>query len=292
MAKYLDYHGLETLKTDLEAIYVKKSQKGEALGVASLDANGKVPTAQLPAIESLPSGGTAGQVLTKASGTDYDVEWANTDGVTDVQVNGASVVTSGVASISIASPTSIIDDSAGIGDITKVWSANKVRSEIYGLSGLPSGGTVGQVLGKASGTDYDVEWMDQTGGDPTTLIDDTTNISSNKVWSVTKVRNYIHPRLVYKFLAQLSANNHDHNMMGTATISWSSTPPAGGYIGVLSLSDNARVVGYSFEHPEYLKNFRYTINANSINLNFESLPWTQSQKLELYVEDMPASTAW
>lgn len=30
-------------------------------------------------------------------------------------------------------------------------------------SGLPVGGTVGQVLGKASGIDYDVEWIDQTG---------------------------------------------------------------------------------------------------------------------------------
>ena len=35
---------------------------------------------ELSAIHSIPSGGTAGQVLAKASGTDYDLEWANMAG--------------------------------------------------------------------------------------------------------------------------------------------------------------------------------------------------------------------
>ena len=30
--------------------------------------------------------------------------------------------------------------------------------------GVPTGGTAGQVLAKVSGTDYDTEWVDQTGG--------------------------------------------------------------------------------------------------------------------------------
>lgn len=30
--------------------------------------------------------------------------------------------------------------------------------------GVPTGGTTGQVLAKASGTDYDTEWVEQTGG--------------------------------------------------------------------------------------------------------------------------------
>lgn len=51
----------------------------------------------------VPAGGTAGQVLAKASGTDYDTEWTTPDpgGVTDVQVNGTSIVQDGVANVPI-----------------------------------------------------------------------------------------------------------------------------------------------------------------------------------------------
>lgn len=55
-------------------------------------------------IHEVPSGGTAGQVLKKSSGTDYDAGWADeSDTVTDVQINGSSIVTDGVAEIPIAS---------------------------------------------------------------------------------------------------------------------------------------------------------------------------------------------
>lgn len=50
-------------------------------------------------IHEVPSGGTTGQVLSKVSGTDYDLEWSNGSGVADVKVNGTSVVTSGVANV-------------------------------------------------------------------------------------------------------------------------------------------------------------------------------------------------
>lgn len=58
---------------------------------------------QGPAGVGVPAGGTTGQVLKKASGTDYDAEWANpSDGVTDVQVNGVSVMSDGVANVPVA----------------------------------------------------------------------------------------------------------------------------------------------------------------------------------------------
>ena len=57
-------------------------------------------------VSGVPSGGTAGQVLTKTTNNDYDAEWADVSvGVTDVQVNGTSVVIDGVANISPASAT-------------------------------------------------------------------------------------------------------------------------------------------------------------------------------------------
>ena len=57
----------------------------------------------------IPSGGTAGQVLTKASGTDYDATWTTPQGggVSDVQVNGTSVVTDGVANVPIATNSTL-----------------------------------------------------------------------------------------------------------------------------------------------------------------------------------------
>lgn len=41
--------------------------------------------------------------------------------------------------------------------MTRFWNAFKTRL-------LPSGGTSGQVLAKSSGTDYDVTWVNQSGG--------------------------------------------------------------------------------------------------------------------------------
>lgn len=53
----------------------------------------------------VPTGGTAGQVLTKKSTADGDTEWQDASGgtVTDVTVNGVSVLDGGVAKIPLAS---------------------------------------------------------------------------------------------------------------------------------------------------------------------------------------------
>lgn len=53
----------------------------------------------------IPSGGTTGQVLTKDSGTDYDVSWTTVSGggsVNDVTVDGTSIVDDGVAELETA----------------------------------------------------------------------------------------------------------------------------------------------------------------------------------------------
>ena len=47
--------------------------------------------------------------------------------------------------------------------------------------GVPSGGTTGQVLGKASGSDYDTEWIDQSGGGTSDYTDLTNKPSINSV---------------------------------------------------------------------------------------------------------------
>lgn len=67
---------------------------------ATTSYKGAMSTTDKAIVDSIPSGGTSGQVLAKSSGTDYDFTWAD-NGVTDVKVNGNSVVSSGVASIPI-----------------------------------------------------------------------------------------------------------------------------------------------------------------------------------------------
>ena len=57
-----------------------------------------------PAGQGVASGGTAGQMLVKKSGTDYDTEWANQPSVPvqDVQIDGTSILSNGVANVPMA----------------------------------------------------------------------------------------------------------------------------------------------------------------------------------------------
>ena len=80
--------------------------KGDTGATGATGPRGETGPAGAPGV-GVPSGGTAGQVLSKASGTDYDTEWTTPSGgdVTDVQVNGVSVVTDGVANVPVANGT-------------------------------------------------------------------------------------------------------------------------------------------------------------------------------------------
>lgn len=80
--------------TAIEAIKGDKGDKGDKGNTGAAGANGV----------GVPSGGTQGQVLSKASGTDYDTEWVDQNDipVEDVQINGTSIVSDGVANIPVA----------------------------------------------------------------------------------------------------------------------------------------------------------------------------------------------
>jgi len=49
--------------------------------------------------------------------------------------------------------------------------------------GVPAGGTVNQVLAKASGVDYQTEWVDQTGGIPDAPVDGVTYGRKDAAWT-------------------------------------------------------------------------------------------------------------
>lgn len=81
-------------------------------------------------IHNVPAGGTAGQVLSKTSGTDYDISWTTPTGggaVTDVQVNGTSVLSSGVANIPI-----------GLG---LLYNSGELKANVAGDSSVKAGTT-------------------------------------------------------------------------------------------------------------------------------------------------------
>lgn len=85
----------------------------------------------------IPGGGTAGQVLTKSSGGDYDTGWST--------------------------PNYVPDGGAAGQVLTKLGPEN--QSLYWGdVHGLPGGGAAGQVLSKLSGEDFAAGWADAAGG--------------------------------------------------------------------------------------------------------------------------------
>lgn len=85
--------------------------------------------------ESIPTGGTTGQVLAKTSNTDYAVGWTDMD---------AESIPSGGTTGQVLAKSSNTDYDAA-------WET---------INQIPSGGTTGQVLSKTSNADYAVSWQD------------------------------------------------------------------------------------------------------------------------------------
>lgn len=90
-------------------------------------------------------GGSTGQVLKKKSGTDYDTEWANdASAVTDVQVNGTSVVSSGVANVPVMSSSVLGIAKQGIG--LYINSSNALCVDSAMEAGLKAGTALNQMV--------------------------------------------------------------------------------------------------------------------------------------------------
>ena len=77
--------------------------------------------------------------------------------------------------------------------------------------GVPSGGTAGQVLKKASGTDYDTEWANESGGSVDVGIGEADRIMTNNFIDPSNPRPvyaYKHPTTGKKFLYLNAAVNY------------------------------------------------------------------------------------
>ena len=190
--------GVLVIKNDNKSLYAPTTYFVEGEGFkpirphflpdATTTAKGAMSASDKAKLDSIgsgvPDGGTTGQVLSKASGTDYDLEWVTPSGgdVTDVQVDGTSIVDSdGIAVLETVTELrdglmTAVDkqkldgvESGAEVNVQSDWNEADSTSDAYiankpAIHNVPSGGSSGQVLSKASGTDYDLAWVNQSGG--------------------------------------------------------------------------------------------------------------------------------
>lgn len=175
-------------------------------------------------VHSIPSGGTSGQVLAKNSGTDYDVTWVNQSGGGDEgeMLTGTLLAASWSNNTQTVSVTGLMSSDIGsIGILNTATSAQIEAAQAavitpttvsngtvtftcintpsidipFGVlvtgsspdSGIPDGGTTGQVLQKKSNTDLDVEWGTVTsvpaGGTTGQVLSKHSNTDGDVEWT-------------------------------------------------------------------------------------------------------------
>ena len=117
-------------------------------------------------VQTIPAGGSTGQVLEKVSGTDYDVTWTAPPSAPVSSVNGQTgavvippVPAGGTAGQVLAKQSSTDYDTEWIAPPSApVTSVNGQTGEVT-VPPLPAGGSTHYILRKASGTNYDTEWV-------------------------------------------------------------------------------------------------------------------------------------
>jgi len=131
----------------------------------------------------VPVGGTAGQFLTKIDSTNYNTDW------TTVNLSVYAVKSNNLSDLASASTART---NLGLGTMATATAANYSTTAAANLlyapiaAGQPVSGTVGQVLTKNSGTDYDSSWATLIPGDRylTTSTTSLTIDNANKTLTV------------------------------------------------------------------------------------------------------------
>lgn len=115
----------------------------------------------------LPTGGTDGQVLLKDGATDYDVKWGSLTGVLPTGGTAGQILKKSSATdyaCSWGSIDGILPTGGTDGQVLLKNGASNYAAKWGSITGvLPTGGTSGQVLKKSSTTNYACTWGDVDG---------------------------------------------------------------------------------------------------------------------------------
>lgn len=126
--------------------------------------------------QGVPVGGTSGQYLQKTSGADYATDWVTVNlAAYAVKANNLSDLTNFTTARSNLGLGTMATATAA--DYSTTSAANLLYATI--AAGQPTSGTVGQVLTKNSGTNYDSSWQTLIPGDRYLTSSTTSNTVSN-----------------------------------------------------------------------------------------------------------------
>jgi hypothetical protein len=137
----------------------------------------------------VPSGGSTGQYLVKASATSYDTAWLTLPANYITSVTAPLAVTAGNLAVDLsaylttATAASTYQTIAGMSSY--LTSATAASTYAVIAAGQPTSGTVGQVLTKNSGTNYDSSWATLVPGDRYLTSSTTSNTIGNGTKSFT-----------------------------------------------------------------------------------------------------------
>ena len=154
----------------------------------------------------VPAGGASGQYLQKTSGADYATDWVTVNlAAYAVKANNLSDLTNfATARTNLGLGTMATATAA---DYSTTTVANGLYAPI--AAGLPTGGTVGQVLTKNSGTNYDDSWQTIIPGDRY-LTSSTTSLTINNANKTLTVGTGLSYTPTQNITISYNAANHMH----------------------------------------------------------------------------------
>jgi hypothetical protein len=169
----------------------------------------------------VPAGGTAGQFLSKSSNADYATGWTTlsltgyateswvTAGFYPLTGNPSGFITSSALTPYLLSSTaaSTYQTIAGMSSYLTTSAAASTYAVI--AAGQPTSGTVGQVLTKNSGTNYDSSWQTLIPGDRY-LTSSTTSLTINNANKTLTIGTGLSYTPTQSITISYDASNHMH----------------------------------------------------------------------------------